>query len=566
MKKERYFRAELQRLFIGLAIVPAVSVTLICCFIFMGLLLRGRWKENTGQRDYIAGQLEQVVSTCSRELERLVRLEQLFDGTPDASRRARIFEEIYRSTSVLDYDTTFYMLGPDREVILTDGERIPDFLLVPEDVSWGILGSMEEHPGTTVLRLMNGYRQEGACLALGRAVPGENGPAGYLIFTLDARALQPVLERSTAQTVVTDSFGWVYLSNGSGFLTDSHQLEQAIRESGSWLTYDRQFYLLSSGSICGGQLLVYVLSDIHNIVISLTLNTALVITALLVMTLWVFAATRKVTEKKTEDFYRILDVMDQGKKGNLDCRVQVDSNNEFRTIADAYNSMIGSLKRQMETNQRMAELVAISQSRQLESQFNPHFLYNTLENIRYMCRIEPEKASRMIFCLSGLLRYSLDSSRREVTLQEDLEHLNNYLTILQYRFGPRLQCTLDVDEDTLDCMTPKLVLQPMIENSVRYGFGDRETLSVELKTYIHEDHLVMICRDDGEGMTPTALSELSRLLEQEENQSRHSGLYNIHRRIRLLYGPPFGVEIRSTEGRGTTLVITLPARRKEDIC
>ena len=118
----------------------------------------------------------------------------------------------------------------------------------------------------------------------------------------------------------------------------------------------------------------------------------------------------------------------------------------------------------------------------------------------------------------------------------------------------------------MDCMTPKLVLQPMIENSVRYGFGNREKLSVELKAYIHEENLVMICRDDGAGMTQATLSELSQLLEQKENRSRHSGLYNIHRRIQLLYGHPYGVEIRSTEGHGTTLIITLPARREENIC
>ncbi len=566
MKKERYFREELQRLFIGLAIVPAVSITLICCFIFMGLLLKGRWEENTAQRDYTADRLEQLVSTCSQELERLELFGGLFDGEPDAAERAEIFEEIYRSTSGLDYEAEFYMLGADRQVILTDGSSVPDFLRMPSGVSWGIFATMESHPGETVLRLLDGFRQKGAALALGRAVYSGEALQGYLIFLLTDSALQPILEHSAAQTVVTDPFGWTLLSSSSGFLTDSHQLAREIRAGGTWLSYGRQLYLMSVRSACQGRLRIYVLSDVHNIVISLALNTALVITALLIMTIWVFAATRKVTEKKTEDFYRILDVMDQGKKGNLDCRVQVESNNEFKTIADAYNGMIGSLRQQMENNRRMAELVAVSQNRQLESQFNPHFLYNTLENIRYMCRIEPETASRMIVCLSGLLRYSLDGSRTEVTLREDLEHLNNYLTILKYRFGTRLSCAIDVEEQTMDCMTPKLVLQPMIENSVRYGFGNREHLSVELKAYIHEGNLVMICRDDGAGMTQTALSQLSRLLEQKENKSRHSGLYNIHRRIRLLYGQPYGVEIRSAEGCGTTLVITLPARREENIC
>ena len=92
----------------------------------------------------------------------------------------------------------------------------------------------------------------------------------------------------------------------------------------------------------------------------------------------------------------------------------------------------------MENNRKMAILVATAQNKQLESQFNPHFLYNTLENIRYMCKLEPATAERMVFNLSGLLRYSLNGGEAEVTLREDLEHLENYLSILRYRFRKTL--------------------------------------------------------------------------------------------------------------------------------
>ena len=153
-----------------------------------------------------------------------------------------------------------------------------------------------------------------------------------------------------------------------------------------------------------------------------------------------------------------------------------------------------------------------------------------------------------------------------MTLREDLDHLENYLTILKYRFNRRFSYEIDVEPQALACRIPKLVFQPMIENSVKYGFGNQETLRVELKVYIHEGRLTMICRDDGVGMTPQTLSELTALLGQKENRSRHSGLYNIHRRIEILYGRPYGVEIRSTEGHGTTLIVTLPANTEEKEC
>ena len=212
----------------------------------------------------------------------------------------------------------------------------------------------------------------------------------------------------------------------------------------------------------------------------------------------------------------------------------------------------------------MAELLAASQRKQLESQFNPHFLYNTLENIRYMCKMEPHAAERMVFSLSNLLRYSLDTGRAQVPLREDLDHLKNYLSILELRFGNRFSCRIQVEPETLECIIPRLVLQPMIENAVKYGFGKRPELEVELKAYIHEEKLIMICRDNGVGMSLTKLSELQDVLDQEQEPGSHSGLYNIHRRIGLLYGVPYGVKIRSAEGLGTTLVVVLPVKEERD--
>ena len=223
------------------------------------------------------------------------------------------------------------------------------------------------------------------------------------------------------------------------------------------------------------------------------------------------------------------------------------------------------LKEQMENNQKMTELLALAQTKQLESQFNPHFLYNTLENIRYMCKLEPATAERMVFSLSKLLRYSLDGSREQVTLEEDLGHLNNYLSILEMRFGSRFEYKIDIAPECMQCLIPKLVLQPMIENSVKYGFGNQLNLHVELKAYIHEEKLMMICRDDGVGMSAAMVEKLCALMNQKEAPGRHSGLYNIHRRIQLLYGYPYGVEIRSLEGHGTTLVVTLPAAAEKNV-
>lgn len=573
MKREKYFRDELQRMFIYYAILPATVFTLACGIVLMSVLLHGRKSAGREQNAYAAGELNRILTGYEDGLGQLAAVKGLFRQNPAMEQQSEAFRILYDISNELGYEAELYVLDSERQLCLASGGQLPDYITVPEEADWGVFRSMDKNPGSPVVRLMDSWEGAGGSIVLGQRVeaaePGaglgagasEAGPAsGYIIFSINGRDLAALLDKSETQTIITDRFGWVFLGENDNFLTESNRIIGALAAAGNYVSHGGHLYLAFKQPAFHHMFQVYTISDIQGIVASLSMGGALVITALGLMTCWVLMSARMMTEKKTEDLYKILDVMENAREGKLDSIISIDSENEFRIIADAYNETISSLKGQMENNRKMTELLALSQNRQLESQFNPHFLYNTLENIRYMCKLEPATAERMVFSLSGLLRYSLDNTKAEVTLQEDLEHLKNYLAILERRFGSRFSYQIDVEEEALKCCVPKLMLQPMIENAVKYGFGNQLNLRAELKGYIHEGNLIMICRDDGVGMSQTVLSELTALLEQKENTSRHSGLYNIHRRILLLYGRPYGVEIRSTEGHGTTLVVTLPAR------
>lgn len=564
MKKERYFRDELERMFIAYAIVPAVIFTLGCGLLFMAVLLHGRKSTNEEHNKYAARELEMMLKGYEEGVEQLAQRPEYFEGQPGPDRKADIFRIFYGITNRLGLEGDLYIMDSRRDILLSSRKGRPEFLDVPEGISWGIVRDMDSRPDETATRLVEGWKNGESAIAIGRSVTDAGGKTlGYIVCSIPGSRFQSLVDRLDTQTIIADAYGWVYVSSNFTFLNNSNQVIKTLKDAGRYLSYEKQMYLISRQPVSRGQFMVYSISDIQNILISLTLGGALVITALVLMALWMLFNSRKVTEKKTEDFYKILDVMENAREGDLEGVIRIQSANEFKIIADAYNDTIRSLKVQMENNQKMAELVAIAQNKQLESQFNPHFLYNTLENIRYMCKLEPDTAGRMVFSLSNLLRYSLDGSKAEVTLKEDLEHLEYYLTILKRRFGDRLECLIHIEPEALDCRIPKLVLQPMIENAVKYGFGRQLNLKVELKAYIHEEKLIMICRDDGVGISQGTLSQLTALLEQKETPRRHSGLYNIHRRIGILYGRLYGVEIRSAEGHGTTLVVTLPVKREE---
>ena len=152
---------------------------------------------------------------------------------------------------------------------------------------------MDQKPGCPVIQLKNGWKSQAGILAIGTAV--ENG---YLVFTIPARQMQPLLDQLDTQTVVCDAFGWVYFSNASQFLTGNNQVRTALDEAGHWLSDDGQLYLTMKQSVEPGGFLVYSVANIQNIVISLSIAGLMIITALLGMCLWLVMVSGKVTEKK----------------------------------------------------------------------------------------------------------------------------------------------------------------------------------------------------------------------------------------------------------------------------
>ena len=190
------------------------------------------------------------------------------------------------------------------------------------------------------------------------------------------------------------------------------------------------------------------------------------------------------------------------------------------------NKMIDSMRKQVEENKELALHAAFAQVKQLESQFNPHFLFNTLDNIRFMIHIDANSADKMITSLSKLLRYSIHDSGEEISVKEDMENIQSYFNILQIRYNKRFAYEVNIEESILDCMI-----------------------------------LIFSCEDDGAGITPQQLKDIRRRLQQKENKEGHLGLYNIHRRIQLMYGEEYGIFLESEIGQGVVVVLVLPVKR-----
>ena len=321
---------------------------------------------------------------------------------------------------------------------------------------------------------------------------------------------------------ITDSVGWIYTSNNGSLINSFGEVNANIERNQGLISIDGHKYY-SQYDFCQSGLKVYCVTDIDKsltIIEILALIIALIYVAIVIIS---YQSAGKSSVEYTKDVKKIENAFESVQQGDLDVTLAIDSSREFETIGNDFNEMLLGLKTQIAQNQELAKTAAFSQVKQLESQFNPHFLFNTLDNIRFMAKIDSAAADKMIVSLSGLLRYSIRDARDEVTVDEDLKNLQYYLNILQIRFNKRFAYTIE--------------------------------------GYQHKEDIVFVCKDDGVGMEEQLLAELKNQLEAEENISTHLGLYNIHRRIRLMYGGGYGLDIFSEKGEGTEVRIIIPKHK-----
>jgi len=200
----------------------------------------------------------------------------------------------------------------------------------------------------------------------------------------------------------------------------------------------------------------------------------------------------------------------------------------------------------------------------LQAQINPHFIYNTLESIRFVAKSNgDELTAEMAFVLGKLLRYSINIKNKIVTVNDEIMHLKNYLLLQNYRFDNRFTMVINIEKDLLEYKMIKLIFQPIVENSIYHGLEMKdEDGIIRLTGFRRQDMLVFDIEDNGCGMTEEQLEQLNERVNDFTtfDQTEGSiGLKNINERIKLQYGNSSGITVLSRLGHGTTVRILLPA-------
>lgn len=278
-----------------------------------------------------------------------------------------------------------------------------------------------------------------------------------------------------------------------------------------------------------------------------------------IMFLIVYFYSKGISKPITE----LIKQMKKVEAGNLDVRVEIKVNNELDDLSESFNQMILRIKNLMnevvdvERNKNELELEV------LHAQINPHFLYNTLNTIRWMAKIKNENSiSEAIVALVKLLRVSISLGKSKITLKEEIEYIENYLLIQKLRFNQMFEINYDICEEHNNIYIPKLILQPIVENSLIYGIDEAEEtkgiLNIHIYTKDGGDYIEIIVEDNGPGIEADILTNILKN-EKSINKFNKVGLNNINQRLKMYFGNEYGLNILSISGVGTKVIIRVPS-------
>ncbi|MFD0673076.1 sensor histidine kinase [Cohnella sp. GCM10027633] len=292
----------------------------------------------------------------------------------------------------------------------------------------------------------------------------------------------------------------------------------------------------------------------------------LLVLVFLVSVLMMFAISYFWLRKMLKPMHRLSVMMREMSGGELGITIREVPNNEIGTVIRRFNDMSLSMVDLIDKNNEIQEQKRILEIEALQYQINPHFLYNTLNMVRWMASdIKADNIVNSIVALGNILRAAYTNKNTMCSLRDELSYLDNYVKIINLRFNDGVAYEVEADEDALDDTVPRFILQPLVENAIASGsHSEDRVVTIKISARREADLLVIVVSDTGAGIQTDQLEEMNdRLREGFEIERTGSGngigLQNVNKRIRLYYGDEYGIQFVPV-AKGATVVLRLPAQ------
>lgn len=534
-----------------------ISSLLLGCLLFcIAIAVVNALNQNARREDH----LESVAST----------FHEVYDNTSafllDAGHTELFLSELRKDQDNLRYLISHYNVSAlvEIQLILTDSKGNVRFTTFPEGEMNlhrqefnGIAVDNACHLMRAVYTTVYHFRANSSEYVMIHPLYRDGEYQGAAAVYLNENDWTKLFSQYQYDAILTKPNGDVIACSNSSFLSQKNANKYLPADAAQYMRVNGNRYLRSSRSLENGTVLAY------SFIYSPTNYSYLFVGLLLIVLLglsWA-AMFARIMHAMTEQMVKSVDTLVREiriiRKEDPDHIIEIDTGDEIDEIARQVNKMVRSIQELSQRNIALAEVNNRMEMQNLQAQINPHFIYNTLDNIRYLIPTDPQRAQQLIGRFIGILRYSINNTKHNVPVKDDLKYLQDYLVIQSTRFGANFSYEIDIDDACMEFIIPKLLLQPLLENSIKYGFQKKPCIHIRVRGWLEEDALYFTVEDNGGGVDETMLEQLRDILRSDEVNIEHNGLQNINRRIWLGYGGDSGLTIDSTEGEGFTVKLKL---------
>mgnify|MGYP000909115259 CR=1 FL=1 len=433
----------------------------------------------------------------------------------------------------------------------------PDTAPAISPIYWGVLHKVRQSK-STIYHATDSILHPDKELVFETASSLQNSAGskmGYVVMGVTKANLDSLLEGSYSSrdaVFITDSyFNLIYSS-------DSEYSEEVIMNLKNQTT-DPSFYYTYAREPHSG---FYVILQKHSAISNSTVRTMYRIswiTGILCLGLCIMISLY-LGHRLAYPISRLTQAMDKVKEGDLEVSVVSNRKDELGKLTDNFNHMTRDLKGYVERLMQRQKDLNDTKLRLFQTQLNPHFLYNTLDSIKWSAKIHQiDEIACMAENLAVILRKSI-SGKQFITLKQELETVNNYVSIQKIRFSDKFTYEAEIPDQLENCIVPKLLLQPIVENAIIHGLANRD--SGEIIVYADQvgSNIHICVTDDGCGMSQDIMDWLNS--GNVTKIEGHFGLYNLNNIIKIYYGSEYGLTATVEQGIGTTVTAILPIRKE----
>ena len=562
MKEKRFqsFKEQLRKILILYMLVPILFFAVVGRGMIYFLEYKAVKNENIENTKILAKDLDEAIRKYFSEVEKISLEEDVINAVLNKKADKIVYQKVYNSINSMDVEGNFVIYDKNIHIIMSSAK----FIGSETGYNWGLFNRMIGNSSGIILKINKLYFQNGiSTISVGKAIRNKDEIIGFVVYNIFDNSLKELIGKSGSfNVVVTDKFGNVVITTNENFKDNFGKAEKNLRKAEGYSIIDEEKYYINKKEIYYSNLILYTISSVGYVVDNFIDKMVYIIIFFFIILAAMYYAAKIIAEKKTKVIEEIVKAIENIKTGDLETKLNVDTNDEFGIIADSYNEMLLNIKKLIEINKEEAKHSAVMEIKQLESQFNPHFLFNTLEMLRYTIKYDTSVANKIIINISSLLRFSIENKSSEVSLQRDLVYTKNYLDIQKYRFGENFDYEIKAENGLENYYVPKLIIQPIIENAIKHGYTQIEKMIIYIRVKIRKNKLIISVYNNGKEIEKTILDEIREKLKNKkvEEFKNHIGLYNIFRRIQLMYGEEYGLRILSKKKRGTSVRVSLPLK------